>query len=329
MSRGSWHSSRAHASSTARRWNEDAACCELPELPELPGVFSKPPADAEVASPASSGSSSSAGKNTAISAFRVCRKFLSAARNAQSARPCAAGTAVWLAHTTTASHRYSETAAPRRRERRNARPAFSSRILSSSSDSVFPRATAGFVRSPGFFASLHSARNTKNASSSNCEKASSSEVSAEFSREPETEASSGKTRRRASPRDASEASETRDVSDEETSRVSSETRGRDSRDSFPFLSFAGVASPSLSNSRSVTSRCFAAADAGVHSTRSSVSSPAAAAATAVRSALTLLMKPCTKVVICAAASSSVGFTAFAAASAARDSPRFPNTDDFC
>ena len=59
-----------------------------------------------------------------------------------------------------------------------------------------------------------------------------------------------------------------------------------------------------------------------------MSSPAAAAATAVRSALTLLMKPCTKVVICAAASSSVGFTAFAAASAARDSPRFPNTDDF-
>ena len=313
MSRGSWHSSRAHASSTARLWNEDVFVCEDIEEPpppdEAPPAFSPACFGSVLAGAVNgeSGSSSSAGKNTAISAFRVCLKFLSAARNAQSARPCAAGNTVWLAHTTTASHRYSETAAPSRRERRNAGPAFSRRIRNSSSDSVFPRATAGFVRSPGFFASLHSARNTRNASSSSAKKADASGAEAEGASEASAASPDAESRREPETSSAAESSPRAIRSFPNDSSV---RRPR----------FAGVASPSLSNSLSVTSRCCAAADAGTHSTMSSVSSPAAAAATAVRSVPTLLMKPCTKLVICAAASSSVGFTAFAAASAAADTP---------
>mmetsp|Transcript_9337 Transcript_9337/g.39234 ORF Transcript_9337/g.39234 Transcript_9337/m.39234 type:complete len:678 (-) Transcript_9337:73-2106(-) len=316
MSLGSWHSSRAHASSTARLWNEDVEylCEDIEEPPppdEAPPAFS-PFFTGAVCSPnRTSGSNSSAGKNTAISAFRVCLKFLSAARNAQSARPCAAGTTVWLAHTTTASHRYSETAAPSRRERRNVLPAFSSRIRNSSSDSVFPRATAGFVKSPGFFASLHSARNTRNASSSSAKRHGDASVPAEA--EGASPSASA-----ASP-DAETCREPETSSDAESSPYAIRSFPNDSSVRAGSR-FAGVASPSLSNSLSVTSRCCAAADAGTHSTMSSVSSPAAAAATAVRSAPTLLMKPCTKLVICAAASSSVGFTAFAAASAAADTP---------
>ena len=65
---------------------------------------------------------------------------------------------------TTASQTYSFVASTNRLVDANTGPAFASRIFSNSSDSVFPRSTAGTVRSPAFLASLHSARNTRNAS---------------------------------------------------------------------------------------------------------------------------------------------------------------------
>ena len=65
---------------------------------------------------------------------------------------------------TTASQTYSFVASTNRLVDANTGPAFASRIFSNSSDSVFPRSTAGAVRSPAFLASLHSARNTRNAS---------------------------------------------------------------------------------------------------------------------------------------------------------------------
>mmetsp|Transcript_3092 Transcript_3092/g.8266 ORF Transcript_3092/g.8266 Transcript_3092/m.8266 type:complete len:211 (-) Transcript_3092:449-1081(-) len=65
---------------------------------------------------------------------------------------------------TTASHRYVFVASTNRLLVANTGPAFASRIFKSSSESVLPRSTAGTVRSPDFFASLHSARKTRNAS---------------------------------------------------------------------------------------------------------------------------------------------------------------------
>mmetsp|Transcript_21443 Transcript_21443/g.52983 ORF Transcript_21443/g.52983 Transcript_21443/m.52983 type:complete len:303 (+) Transcript_21443:1954-2862(+) len=103
------------------------------------------------------------GKKKPTSALRLCRKRVSKVRNTEHASWYAVGIE-GAALVTTASHRYSLVASMNRGDVRNTGPAFSRRIFRSSSDSVLPRTTATFCRSPGFFASLQRARKTRNAS---------------------------------------------------------------------------------------------------------------------------------------------------------------------
>ena len=105
----------------------------------------------------------SMGKKKPTSALSDVRNLVRRVRKMEHASWYAVGI-VGDVFVTTASHRYSEMAATNRLDVQNTGPAFSRRILSNSSESVFPRTTATFCRSPGFFASLHNARNTRKAS---------------------------------------------------------------------------------------------------------------------------------------------------------------------